>query len=275
MSARLDARGAEVRVVEFDLLEDEITPVVAVEAEWLRPEAPARPRVLRGEVDGVDAFALPPIEAPYQPVVVAEPAMHDPDAGRRGAAAIAWGVAYREGHDLGQAEGFAQGHAEGFATGAARGRDEALRAGQAAAETTLRSLDTEARRTLAQLDHLAEEVASSATLLAFQIAELVLERELVLAADPGAEAVRRAARLLPDTGATDLEALVARLHPDDLQRLQAEPASLVRGRALHVLADPSVPMGSCLLEDGATRVDATIPAALGRVADALGLGDVS
>lgn len=273
MSPRQGASEAPVRVVEFDLLEDElVTPrATSTDNDWLGRPEPARPRVLRGAVAGVGAYELPGIDTLHEPVVRLEHPLPDPDADRRGAAAIAWAVGYRDGFDRGRGEGLAQGHADGLANGTARGREEALRTGRASAQAAIDALETEARETLALLRSTTEEVAANATRLALQIAELVLEREIMVSDDPGAEAVRRAARLLPDTGAAEPEALVARLHPDDVARMLVDPAGLVSGRSLQVLPDSNVPPGSCALEAGATRVDASIPAALDRIALALGL----
>lgn len=270
MSTRMVTPEIDVRVVEFDELVQETAPgVPSDERDWLQHEVRPRPRVLRGAIDGVGSYELPMLGAAHEPVVADECALTSPETERRGAAAIAWAVAYRDGFDGGHAEGLARGQAEGLAAGTAFGREEAVRAGHTAAAETLRTLETETRRTLAHLEEMADQIAASSTELALQIAELVLEREISASVDPGADAIRRAARLLPDTGAATPEPVIARLHPIDIDRLQAERGDLVRGRALQVLADPNLTPGSCVLEDGATRVDASIPSALARIAAVL------
>jgi flagellar assembly protein FliH len=118
------------------------------------------------------------------------------------------------------------------------------------------------------LRQLAETVAASATELAFEIAEAVLGRELSLRTDPGADAITRAARLLPDTGAR-ISRVVVRLHPDDLARLSEPVESLVPGRELVLQADPSVAPSGCVLDAGASRVDASIATAMARVREVL------
>ena len=268
----VDPRSA-VRRVEFDLLDGEVASPRSSppEADWFESHVPDRPRVLRDNASGVGTYELPALDIASGAAGTTGLHRAGASSGHSGAASIAWAAGHRDGLEQGRAEGLALGYAEGVATGSAAGRDRALRDGHAAADTALRALDDESRRTLDQLVATTEEVASSAASLAFQIAELVLEREVELSADPGAEAGRRAARLLPDTGAAELATLTARLHPDDLDRLTAQPAELVAGRSLQVLADPAVAPGGCVLECGATRVDATIPSALDRIRAALGL----
>ncbi len=55
-----------------------------------------------------------------------------------------------------------------------------------------------------------------------------------------------------------------RLHPDDLARMQVPAEELAPGRALHFVADTTVEPGGCVLESGATTVDASIGPALDR-----------
>ena len=282
MSSRITDSRSTVRLVEFDLLEDDQvgsnpSPLSSPSPEgaWLEGPATARPRVLRGRAAvvaaGVDDYVLPALDTPYVPAEPSTEGITGPGPARRGAAAVAWAVGHRDGLEQGRSEGFALGHAEGLAAGTTAGHDRALLDGRAAADVALAALDSESRRTLDDLLATTEDIAAGAAELGFRIAELVLERELELSADPGAEAVRRAARLLPDTGAAELETLTARLHPDDLDRLTETPDDLVSGRSLQVVADPTVAPGGCVLESGATRVDATIPSALGRIRVALGL----
>ncbi|CAN5606789.1 hypothetical protein BH10ACT3_BH10ACT3_07350 [soil metagenome] len=271
-AAAAAAVAGQVRVVEFDVLEDHAADVDLTRAgAWLETPIPVRPRVLREAPSSLGRFDLPTsdADAPYSPPV--EEPIADPDADRRGAAVVAWGVAYRDGFAQGQHDGFARGHADGHGQGSQLGHDRALQAGHAASDQLLTSLELQITAHAERLDLLAEQIAAQATTLAVQIAELVPDRELTVTADPGAEAIRRAARMLPDTGAAEVAALTARLHPDDVARLTANPASLIAGRSITVLGDAAVPSGSCVLESGSTRVDASIPSALARVRVALGL----
>lgn len=266
-------RAAALRRAEFDLLEDDVLVADGASATtgWLETAVAARPRVLRDCTLDIGVHELPTIDTAVRPRAHVDAVVCPPDLDRRGAAAIAWGVAYRDGFAAGRAEGFEQGRDEGLASGEERGRRESLTAGRTAAETALGALDAQIGATLDRLDATADEVAASATDLALQIAELVIERELSLSEDAGADAIRRAARMLPDTGAADLDTLTARLHPADVDRLSAVPSELVVGRSLQIVADGSVAPGSCVLEAGATRVDASIAGSLGRIRAALGL----
>jgi len=269
-----DVREAgEVRVIEFDLLEEKRADAarVTLGEEWLEHSVPRRPRVVRDAPSGVGSYSLPTLDsAPVAPTSD-DFDLVDPEAERRGAAAIAWAVAYRDGVEEGRRAGFAQGHSDGFAEGLERGRELSLDEGRRAAAELLGSFEARTRSTLDDLARIGDEVGAQSTELAVQIAELLLDRELSVSTDPGADAIRRAARLLPDTGAAELEALTARLHPADLDRLSATPVELIAGRSLNIAVDPTVAPGSCVLESGATRVDTSIPAALARVREVLGL----
>jgi flagellar biosynthesis/type III secretory pathway protein FliH len=48
-----------------------------------------------------------------------------------------------------------------------------------------------------------------------------------------------------------------------------DAAQLATGRALELVADPSVAPGDCILEVGACRVDARIDSAIARIAEVL------
>ncbi|MDQ2677241.1 MAG: FliH/SctL family protein [Actinomycetota bacterium] len=212
-----------------------------------------------------------PVELPFvEAIVDAEPSTPEPDpaelaaAEERRDASIAFELGHRAGFDHGRIDGHAEGYRDGFEAG----RRAALDAGQAAAAQLLDSLRASIAAHGTQLEALADELARSAAGLAFGIAEQVLQRELRAATDPGADAIRRAVAALPHAGPA-LTAAVVRLHPDDAARLVADPRDLCAGAELTIVADAVVEPGSCLLDVGSTRVDASVSSALARVREVL------
>lgn len=164
--------------------------------------------------------------------------------------------------------------AEGRATGYAQGWQAGLVAGQTAAAAELASVREQlalvvgrAAQTietnLEQADAEWSDLTSQATTLAFAVVEALVGRELALAADPGADAVRRALASVP--GGTEL---VLRLNPDDAAALATE--TLPNDRECTVVADASLSRGDCVAEAAVTKVDARIASALDRVRAVLG-----
>lgn len=173
----------------------------------------------------------------------------------------------REATDQGYADGFAKGMAAAGlavdqATEQARAEvtaDHAARVQRC--ESALSALGQAASllhdRSRPALDDLADLVVATA----LDLAEAVVGRELAVVASPGADALARALRVLPE------EAVVTiRLHPDDLATL--DPAEAPAGVTL--VADPSVQRGGALADSGAQHVDAQLGPALARVREALG-----
>jgi flagellar assembly protein FliH len=157
----------------------------------------------------------------------------------------------RAGYEAGYASGLAVA-AQSAAEGDARRAAEVNRAVSALMEAAV------ALR-LQQSEQLVE-VGDEVTAAAFEIATAVLDRELAIASDPGAEAIARALALAPE-GDT-----VVRMNPADVETL----GEVECGRELTVLADPSVETGGCIVEVGACRIDAQLSTALDRVRKALG-----
>ena len=230
--------------------------------EWMldAPEATARGRVVRPEDALVRIVDLPSVEELAEHDE--EPTEAELSAETSGGAAVTWALGYRNGFDSGLAEGRSEGLAAGRREGLERATSEAV----TRYERILRDLQHEAADHLEQLRSLTDAGASQATELAFELAREVLGRELALAEDPGADAVRRALAALP--GCADA---TARLHPDDLARLGVRAEQLAPGTAVQLIADPSLSPGDCVLSSGASTVDAGIGAALARVRAALDL----
>ena len=234
----------------------------AARPDWLAdaPDQPARGRVVRSEDALVRIVDLPTVED----LVEADQDDGDEELGAEvaGGAAVTWAIGYRTGLEAGRADGFA----EGVALGRREGLERATAESVARHERVLADLERNAAAHLAELHHLHETVATQATELAFSIARAVIGRELQLAEDPGADAVRRALAALPGCAEA-----TARLHPDDLARLGRRAEQLAAGTALQLIADPSLAPGDCVLTSGASTVDAGIDAALARMRAALDL----
>lgn len=177
-----------------------------------------------------------------------------------------WEESVARGEAEGRARGYAEGHREGLEAGIREGRESGVaiaraEAERAAAERIAPLLDAvdEAHRALVARDAVTlAELEGQVVDLALALASAVLEREVSVADDPGADALRRALRLAPQRGA-----VVARLAPDDVARL-GDIADVAAGRSIEVVADPDVATGGCVVEVGAASVDASIDAALER-----------
>jgi flagellar assembly protein FliH len=181
-------------------------------------------------------------------------------------------------HDLAEttraaarAQGYAVGWAEGQRAGAERARamaEDAAR--ERSAERTRQNAEHEqavgALRTAAQrlqdtVDEVCTAVQAQAVEIALQVAEAVLGREVAVADDPGADAIRRALALLPAGGA-----VTVRLHPQDRSGVDATEFA---GHGVRLVDDPALSRGDAVAESDTTVVDATVAAALARVREVL------
>ena len=160
-------------------------------------------------------------------------------------------------------EGRRAGFDQGLFEGRARGEVEVRENLRARFEEWIGALDRGLHDLVRRDRELSAELASVAVDLALEVAAVVLAREVTASADPGRDALVRALALAPEQGA-----LVARLHPDDLQRIGGID-DLVAPDRITLLADPAIGAGGCLVEAGAARIDARIDAALVRVREVL------
>ncbi len=150
----------------------------------------------------------------------------------------AWAEHLAAVRDASSREGFQSGYDDGFAAGqvAAREANAALREQVASAASALAAAVTQLhendRRT-------ADELAGQALELAFDLAQIVLDREVELATDPGMEAIRRCLDLVPTR-----THVVLRLHPLDVETL-GEVSSAFAGATVDVVRDPAVAAGRC------------------------------
>lgn len=169
--------------------------------------------------------------------------------------------------------------AQGYAVGWAEGRREALREAAEAAEvaevanaevergrqaehrTAVLGLAVAAEELETALQAVCTQVAEQATGLAFEVVRELVARELSVAADPGADVVRRVLAVLPTTTHT-----VVRLHPDaGVSAAVAELTDL----GVRVVADPTLEPGDALVETDDAVVDLRVSTALERLREVL------
>ncbi len=195
-------------------------------------------RILRGEAGRRAAVASLALEVPL--------------AGARG------GIPLAEQLALARAEGFEAGRQEALREAAASTAAE-----RAAQLRQLTDALTAAARAVATQRVDAVRVAEhDAVLLALELTEVVLGRELEVSRSVTVDALQRALALVPSG-----EDIVVRLHPDDLSVLdtgEGEWRALLPPGAVAVVADSAVEPGGCVLEAGACRVDAQIGPAMAR-----------
>jgi flagellar assembly protein FliH len=176
-----------------------------------------------------------------------------------------------------RAEGYSAGWAAGRRVAAAEARTRATavatevgaaeRARKHRHDTALAALATAAttleQRVVPVLDDLSESILAAAMVLA----EAVLGRELAIAGNGGADALRRALDLAPRQ-----RPVTVRLHPEDLTTLALYDTTVeIDGRAVTVVPDASLGRGDAIALCDATEVDARLGAALDRAGKALGL----
>lgn len=151
--------------------------------------------------------------------------------------------------------------AAGYDDGYRAGIDTAARSVDAERVAQLRRLVDAVERAAAAVaperarlvDHLGGEAAQ----LAFELAEVLVQRELAHS-QPGVDAVRRALALVPDG-----EDIVVRLHPHSAVDVD-EVAQLVPASSVRFVPDPAVEADGCVVEAGPCRIDAQIGPALQR-----------
>lgn len=107
----------------------------------------------------------------------------------------------------------------------------------------------------AQASEELDRLAKSATSLALALTETILQRELELSSNPGAEAIERALAFVPGDAPA-----VARCNPADLALLDG-----VTSPSITLVADPEIGRGGCILDTSVTFVDARIETAISRV----------
>lgn len=112
------------------------------------------------------------------------------------------------------------------------------------------------------LSHLADEAGD----LAVELTRVLLDHELRHTSDAARSALGRALALAPADGP-----VVIRIHPEDAAQL-TDLEILTQGRSVRLVHDATVERSGCVVNAGATRIDAQIGTALDRVRAALRAG---
>jgi flagellar assembly protein FliH len=165
-------------------------------------------------------------------------------------------IARQAGYDAGYNEGLAQARQD--VTNATEDANKRVRRALAALAQAVDAFDE--RQTVALAD-----VEDAVVAAAFEIARKVVQRELAVAEDPGADAIARAMALLPNRGD-----VIARLHPDDVATLNMDRLASM-SRTVQLYADPSIELGGCIVEVGDMRIDSQLSTAFDHVKQALSI----
>lgn len=176
-------------------------------------------------------------------------------------------AAFRDPNSALRQEVFAQGVAQGRAQASAEAQkmltDYQAVQGQQATHT-LAQLFASASAQLAA----AEQTIAEGTLsLACEIARQVVRHELSLKPELLLSVIREALTVLVESN----QAVVLRLHPLDLELLQASLSSEFTGMALSLRADAALSRGDCVVESAGAVVDATLEKRWQRALANLGL----
>jgi len=170
-----------------------------------------------------------------------------------------------------RAQGYAVGWAEGRRAGEDAARVEAdaqerLRADEHARqdaehEHAVAAVREAAQRLRSAVAEVCAAVEAQAVEVALRLTEAVVEREVALAQDPAADAMRRALALLPEAAA-----VTVRLNPRDRATVDTDALG---GPVLRLVDDPALQRGDAVVETDTSVVDATVAAALARVREVL------
>jgi flagellar assembly protein FliH len=110
-------------------------------------------------------------------------------------------------------------------------------------------------------------VAQGVLELACELARQVVRQELSVNVDVILPVIREAVELLGN----EHQSAVVRLHPSDLEALEAPLATEISGLSLNLRADPSLEPGGCLVESAGMVVDATLQKRWQRAVATLGM----
>jgi flagellar assembly protein FliH len=176
---------------------------------------------------------------------------------------------HAHGLEQGRAEGFAQGFEQGRSEGHAQGHSQGLDEGAALAREQASRLDGLSQACATALDQLEQEVGQSMIQLAVRIAEQVLRTHIRDYPNQILDLVREVMQARPEQGAT----LKLRLHPDDLDLVQAFLHQTPDPSRYLLSADESITRGGCIAETALGSVDATLETRWHRIIAALGQPD--
>lgn len=163
-------------------------------------------------------------------------------------------------------EGTDEGYKRGFADGREAYRSEIEEDTRRAEDERETRVHSAAVALLSAVERVEEARAEAVQVaerecaeLAFKLTRALVGRETHLAENPTVDAIVRALNLAPTN-----EAVVIRLNPEDITTLSGFDMSRV-GRECTIVPDTSIERSGCVVEAGATRIDAQMGRALGRV----------
>jgi flagellar assembly protein FliH len=165
--------------------------------------------------------------------------------------------------------------ADGHAAGLLQGHTDATNEGNHKLDAYVQGQGVETAEKLAQLltdmqgrlAQLEQDMAQQVLALACGLARQIVRRELALDAAAIVPVVREALGMLVMDG----KAAVIKLHPQDLEVLQAPLQEAFPSPALTWLPDATVERGGCMVESGGSVIDGTLSKRWERAVANLGL----
>lgn len=162
---------------------------------------------------------------------------------------------HNEAQQEGYRIGFEAGQQAGFEAGAAAVRQEAERLAAAADNFC---------NALAQLD---QEVADTILELSLEVSRQVVQSTLATRPESIISVIREALNALPlHHGAINLH-----LHPNDAELLRTHLGNQVAQSGWHLVEDPGIEPGGCVIKAGASEIDATLATRWKRVVESIGV----
>jgi flagellar assembly protein FliH len=178
-------------------------------------------------------------------------------------------------HGTGNDEEYRIAHEEGYAEGYDVGRLLGQREGQQKLDDYIRNQGRSIAQRMTQLVESSQrglleseqQVAQGMLEIACELARQIVRHELSINPNALLPVVREALAALMADG----KAVSVRLHPKDLEVLDAPLRQEFGAAGIHWIADPSLKPGNCLVESAGTTVDGTIEKRWLRAVASLGL----
>lgn len=163
----------------------------------------------------------------------------------------------------------------GYADGLVRGRIQAANELQQQmtdflakqAQTSAQQLGAVFSAAQSEVTQSRQVIAQGVLELACELARQVLRQELSVNPNVMLPVIREAVELL----GTEHQIAVVRMHPTDLEVLEAPLSTEFAGLSLNLRADPSLEPGGCMVESAGMVVDATLQKRWQRAVATLGL----
>ncbi len=165
--------------------------------------------------------------------------------------------------ELARGDAEKSGFAQGLAEGREAGKGAALEEAKARSAEAISALDGLIKAMEEREEALEADFPEHVAEMALVVAEAILSREIAAATDPGKEAIARCLTDAPRGGE-----VIANLHPKDIESL-GHLESVLQGRPVTVVPDPSLQRGDTIIQVGETRIDGRLCEAIDRVREAL------